>query len=74
MQGKENDQGNTPTTAYNVSSERIFNEARNADNIMVVALKDGNLHLWSNKGERGAQELLTQIFPSAVLPEPERVS
>jgi hypothetical protein len=73
MRDQDNDTKNVPQTSYGTAPERIFNEARNADRLMVIAVKGGKPHLWADGDERSSQELLTQFFPSAVLPEIEQV-
>lgn len=54
---------------YGQTKDRIFDEARNADTVLVIGTKGGKPHIWSNGDPAVAQELLAQVFPSAVLPE-----
>lgn len=67
MDNKHGKQTNVQTL-YETNPERIFNEARNAETIIVLAVKGGEPVLWANGDERQSQELLAQFFPSAVLP------
>lgn len=61
-----------PTTNYDVPQSRIFDEARHAtDGIIVLAVKNGKPVMWADGDEAKAQGLLSQFFPSAVLPERE---
>lgn len=53
---------------YGQSPDRIFDDARTADNIIVLAVKNGTPQMWADGDERTSQELLAQFFPSAVLP------
>jgi hypothetical protein len=54
---------------YNVPAERIINDARGADSLIVLAVKGGKPQLWATDKPDGAQEFLSQYFPEAVLPE-----
>jgi hypothetical protein len=70
MQGKDNQD---VQAHYDVPTERIVNDARNAETLIVFGMKGGKPVLWSNTPERKAQELLTQFFPEANLELPESV-
>jgi hypothetical protein len=70
-QGRDND---SPTTGhYGVAPQQIFNSVSNAEGIIVLTVKNGEPELWTDKSERDAQQLLSQFFPSAVLPKMEPV-
>lgn len=55
--------------SYGMPSERIYSEARNPEQVLVIGIKDGQPVMWASGDEAKAQELLAQFFPSAVLPE-----
>jgi hypothetical protein len=54
---------------YNVPAERILNDVRGADSIIVLAVKGGKPQLWATDKPDTAQDFLSQYFPEAVLPE-----
>lgn len=55
---------------YGVPAERIFNETRNADHIIVIAVKGGKAELLSDGEYDRAVDVLAQVFPDAELPVP----
>lgn len=54
---------------YNVPAERILNDVRGADSIIVLAVKDGKAQLWATDKPDMAQDTFSQYLPSATLPE-----
>lgn len=70
MRDHDDDSTGKVQAQYNVTSERILNDVRGAESIIVLAVKGGKTQLWASGTQDKAQDLLTQYFPEAVLPEP----
>jgi hypothetical protein len=56
---------------YNVTAERIIQDVRGADSLIVLAVKDGKPQLWATDKPDKAQDFAAQYLGSSVtLPEP----
>lgn len=56
---------------YNVPAERIINDVRGADSLIVLAVKGGKPQLWATDKPDRAQDFLSEYFPETNLRLPE---
>lgn len=66
---RHDDNATNVQAEYNTPQDRIISDARGANSLIVLAMKNGKPVLWATDSMDKAQELVSQYFPSAVLPE-----